>query len=48
MWLMLAAERAKLLQLKTLGGSLLVLGIAIVPALAFVALQLDDFARHDC
>jgi hypothetical protein len=46
MWLMLAAKRAELLKLKTLCRGLLVLRVAIVPALALVTLQLDNFARH--
>ena len=46
MRLMLAAERAKLLKLKALGGCLLVLGAAIVSALALVALKLNNFPRH--
>jgi hypothetical protein len=43
---MLAAERAKLLELETLRSGLLVLGIAVVPALALVTLKLDNLARH--
>lgn len=43
---MLAAERTELLKLETLSGRLLVLGVAVVPALAFIALQLNNFARH--
>jgi hypothetical protein len=44
--LVLAAERAELLELETLRSRLFILGVAVVPALAFVALQLDNFARH--
>ncbi len=43
---MLAAERAELLKLETLGSRLLVLRVAVVPALAFITLQLNNFARH--
>jgi hypothetical protein len=46
-WLVLAAERAELLELETLGSRLFVLRVAIVPAFAFVALQLNNLARHD-
>jgi hypothetical protein len=42
----LAAERTELLKLKTLSGCLLVLGVAVVPAFAFITLQLNNFARH--
>jgi len=44
--LVLTAPRAELLELETLGGRLLVLGIGVVPLLAFLALERDDFARH--
>jgi hypothetical protein len=42
----LAAIRAKLLHFKTLGGRLFVLGAGIVPVLAFLTLERDDFSRH--
>jgi hypothetical protein len=38
MRLMLTAERAKLLEFETLSGCLLILGIAVIPSLALVAL----------
>jgi hypothetical protein len=46
MRLMLAAERTELLELETLGSRLFVLCVAVVPALAFIALQLNNLARH--
>jgi hypothetical protein len=47
MRLMLTAERAELLEFETLGSRLFILRVAVVPALAFVALQLNNFARHN-
>jgi hypothetical protein len=44
--LMVTAMRAKLLELETVGGSLLVLHLAVVPVLAFGALERDYFASH--
>jgi hypothetical protein len=44
---MLAAERAELLELKTLSGRLFVLRVAVVPAFTFIALQLNNLARHN-
>jgi hypothetical protein len=44
--LVLAAERAELLQLDPLGGQLLILGVRIVLALALAALKRNDFAWH--
>jgi hypothetical protein len=46
MRLMLAAERAELLEFETLSRRLLVLGVAVVPALALVTLKLNNLARH--
>jgi hypothetical protein len=46
MGLMLAAEWAELLEFETLGCRLLILRVAVIPAFALVALQLDNFARH--
>jgi hypothetical protein len=43
---MLSAIRAELLQLQPLGCGFLVLGIAIVPILAFLTLKLNNLARH--
>ena len=43
---MLAAIRAKLLQLQPFRGGLLVLGGRIIPVLTFRALERDDFPRH--
>jgi hypothetical protein len=47
MRLMLPAERTELLQLNPFGGGALVLSLAIVPILAFAALELNDFTRHN-
>src|SRR5580658_6462771 len=44
--LMLSAIRAELLQLQPLGCGFLILRIAIVPILAFLALKLNNLARH--
>jgi hypothetical protein len=41
----LAAETAKLAELKTAGGRLLVLRFGIVPILALAALQSNDFSH---
>jgi hypothetical protein len=46
-WLVLTAERAELLKLKALGSRLFVLRVAVVPAFTFVALQLNNLARHN-
>jgi hypothetical protein len=46
MRLVFPAARAELLELETLGGCLLVLGVAVVPLLALLALERNDFARH--
>jgi hypothetical protein len=46
MRLVLAAERTELLKLETLSGRLFVFCVAVVPALTFIALQLNNFARH--
>jgi len=46
MRLVLAAAGAELLELKTLSRRLLVLRIRIVPLLALLALERNDFARH--
>jgi hypothetical protein len=46
MRLVLAAERTELLKLETLGRRLFVFCVAVVPAFAFIALQLNNFARH--
>jgi hypothetical protein len=46
MRVMLAAVWAELLHLETLGGRLLVLRACIVPVLAFLALERDDFSWH--
>src|SRR5271165_2444546 len=45
--LVLSAVRAELLQFNSLGGRLLVLGVAIVPVLALLALELNNLARHN-
>jgi len=42
----LAATGAELFELETFGGGLLVLGIRVVPFLAFLTLERNDFARH--
>jgi hypothetical protein len=42
----LPAERAELLKLQAFRGGLLVLCIAVIPVLAFLALELNDLARH--
>ena len=42
--LMGAAERAELLELKTTGSGLFVLGVRVVPILAFRTLECDDFS----
>jgi len=44
--LVLPAARAELLELETLCGRLLVLGVGVVPLLALLALEGNDFARH--
>ena len=46
MRVMLAAVRAKLFHLKTLGRRLLVFSARIVPVLAFLTLERNDFSRH--
>jgi hypothetical protein len=42
----LAAVRAELLHLKTLGGRLLVLGVRVVPVFTFLTLERNDFSCH--
>ena len=42
----LAAVRAELFHLQTLGGRLLVFGIGVVPVFTFLALECDDFSWH--
>jgi hypothetical protein len=44
--LVLAAKRAEFLKFQALGCRLLVLCIAVIPSLALVALQLNNFSRH--
>jgi hypothetical protein len=44
---MFAAVWAELLQLNPFRGGLLILRVAIVPVLAFLALELDNLARHN-
>jgi hypothetical protein len=44
--MMLPAIRAELFHLNTLSGRLLVLGACVVPVLAFLTLERDDFSRH--
>jgi hypothetical protein len=44
--LMLPAVRAKLLHFETLSGRLLVLGVGVVPVLAILTLERDDFSCH--
>src|SRR5690348_6120001 len=44
--LVLAALRAELFELETLGGRLLILHVCVVPILALSALKGDDFTRH--
>jgi hypothetical protein len=46
MRVVLSAMRAKLLHLETLGCGLLVLGARVVPVLAFLTLERDDFSCH--
>jgi hypothetical protein len=46
MRVVLPAMRAKLLHLETLGCRLFVLGARVVPVLAFLTLERDDFSRH--
>jgi hypothetical protein len=46
MRLMLPAIRAELFHFEPLGRRLLVLGVRIVPVLAFLALKRDDLSRH--
>jgi hypothetical protein len=46
MRLMLPAIGAEFLEFQTLRGGLLILRIAVVPVLAFLALELNDLARH--
>jgi hypothetical protein len=43
---MLPAVRTKFLHFETLSGRLLVLGARIVPVLAFLTLERDNFSRH--
>jgi hypothetical protein len=42
----LAAMRAELFHFETLGGRLLVFSARVVPVLAFLTLERDDFSRH--
>ena len=42
----LATETAKLVELETASGRLLVLGLRVVPVLALAALQCNDFAHN--
>jgi hypothetical protein len=44
--MVLAAMRAELFHLEALSGRLLVLCARIVPVLAFLTLERDDFSRH--
>jgi hypothetical protein len=44
--LVFPAVRAELLEFQTFRRGLLVLHIAVVPVLAFLALKRDDFAWH--
>jgi hypothetical protein len=46
MRVVLPAVRAKLLHLETLGSGLLIFGARVVPVLAFLTLERDDFSRH--
>jgi hypothetical protein len=46
MRVVLSAVRAKLLHFETLGGRLLVFGAGVVPVLALLTLERDDFSRH--
>jgi hypothetical protein len=46
MRLVLAAVRAELLQLDTLGRRSLIFRFAVVPILALAALELNDFTWH--
>jgi hypothetical protein len=46
MRVMLAAMRAEFFHFETLGSRLLVFGARIVPVLAFLTLERDDFSRH--
>ena len=40
------AERTELAHLKTLGGGLLILRLAVILAFALCALERDNFSRH--
>jgi hypothetical protein len=46
MRVVLAAIRAELLHFKTLGCRLFVFGARVVPVLAFLTLERDNFSRH--
>jgi hypothetical protein len=46
MRLVLAAVRTEFLHFQTLGGRLFVLRACVVPVLAFLALERDDFSWH--
>jgi hypothetical protein len=46
MRVVLAAIRAELLHFKTLGRRLFVLRARVVPVLAFLTLERDDFSWH--
>jgi hypothetical protein len=46
MRLVLAAVRTEFLHFQTLGGRLFILRACVVPVLAFLALECDDFSRH--
>jgi hypothetical protein len=46
MRVMFTAMRAELLHLETLGRRLLVFGARVVPVLALLALERDDFSWH--
>jgi hypothetical protein len=47
MRVVLAAIRAELLHFKTLGRRLFVLRARVVPVLAFLTLERNDFSRHN-
>jgi hypothetical protein len=48
MRVVLTAMRAEFLHFETLSGRLLVFGARVVPVLAFLALERDDFSWHFC
>jgi hypothetical protein len=47
MRVMLAAERTELFQLDPFRGGAFIFSLTVVPVLAFAALELNNFSRHN-